>query len=54
MPEILELKAVGDSRKVFLPFSRDFLGTSLGTPKQITETATAFSSFLIVVFPELH
>ena len=52
VPQILEFVAFRDSGKFFQQFSRDFPGVfpefSRRTPEQTPETATAFSSFLIL------
>ena len=48
VPEFLGFVAFRDSGKPFKQFSRTFLEFSSGTPKQIPETATAFSSCLIL------
>ena len=49
VPEILEFEALRDPAKFFQQFSLAFPEFSSGTPEQIPETATAFSSFLKLV-----
>ena len=52
VPEVLEFVAFRDSEKIVQQFSQNFPELSCRTPAKTPETATAFSSFLIVCSKE--